>query len=232
MQAQFSEVFPIKILMFLLAVTGAMLAPATVLADDSANASTPSAAAASCSTGPVDTPLAKEPGSAGVMYNLAEHPKSIRAVAARLLDDALKQTAAGSPASRCPDCKTDALTHVVYRVGPTKFLPDNEQLAVCKSLAEQTRKKPFTYPDRGFKDLREMNEWVQALSAGRGAEGRDLYERCSNNCSPRYEFEITPAKENLKVITRVECGLARDQNDDDYAVSTTLRTVCPKHPAH
>jgi hypothetical protein len=121
---------------------------------------------------------------------------------------------------------------VVYRVGPTKFLPDSEQLAVCKRLAGETRKKPFAYADRSFKNLQEMNSWVQTFSEGRGAEGKDLYKRCSDNCSPRYQFEISPVKENLQVITRVECGLARDQNNDDYVVSTALRTVCNKPSAH
>lgn len=177
-----------------------------------------------CAGGAVDTALASEMASVGIMYNLAEHPKSVRAVAARLLEDALKQSKAHTGA--CKDCGKAERTRVLYRVGPTKFLPDAEQQQICRKLDEQTAAQPFTWSDRNFKTLPEVNDWIRAFSEGRGDEGKDLYAKCSANCSPRYEFEISPEGEQMRLSTRVHCGLARDANDDQYEVATALRTSC------
>ena len=180
--------------------------------------------ASPCAGGAVDTALASEMASVGIMYNLAEHPKSVRAVAARLLDDALNKSKAHTEA--CKDCSKTETTRVLYRVGPTKFLPDAEQQQICRTLDQQTAAKPFTWPDRKFKTLPEVNDWIRAFSEGRGEEGKALYAKCSANCSPRYEFEISPEGEQMRLSTRVHCGLARDANDDQYEVATALRTSC------
>jgi hypothetical protein len=71
-----------------------------------------------------------------------------------------------------------------------------------------------------------VNDWIRTFSEGHGDEGKDLYARCSANCSPRYEFEIYPEGEGVRLQTRVQCGLARDASDDQYEVATSLHTVC------
>ena len=168
-------------------------------------------------------PLAKEMASSGIMYNLAEHPKSIRAIAGRQLKDALQKRGETAKQQSCAEC---ADTRVVYRVGPTVFLPRASQQAVCLTLEQQTREHPFEYPDKHFQNLNQLNDWVMQFSQGRGAEGKDLYERCSANCSPRYEFLLNPDEQGIAVSTRVACGLARDRDSEDYEVSTALRTEC------
>ena len=181
-------------------------------------------AATACAPGTVqEKPLAKELASSGIMYNLAEHPKSIRAVAGRQLKDALEKRGQAASGEACKEC---ASTRVVYRVGPTVFLPRESQLAVCLTLDQETRERPFTFADKRFKNLNQLNDWVMQFSQGRGVEGKELYERCSANCSPRYEFLLAPDADGIAVSTRVACGLARDRNNEDYEVSTALRTEC------
>lgn len=203
-------------------LAGAAISPCTAAAEPAK--ADGHAGKSPCVNGTVDTALAKEMASVGIMYNLAEHPKSVRAVAARLLEDALKESKERSEA--CKDCGKTDLTRVLYRVGPTKFLPDAEQQAICRTLDKDTLKKPMTWPDRKFKTLPEVNEWIRAFSEGRGDEGKDLYAKCSANCSPRYEFEISPEGAEMRLSTRVHCGLARDASDDQYEVATALRTTC------
>jgi len=160
------------------------------------------------------------------MYNLAEHPKSIRAVAGRLLNEVLAQQKSPAAGLACADCKTPARPRVVYKVAPVHFLPDREQKAVCLKLDAQTRKRPFEFASRRFGTVTELNDWVMEFSQGRGEEGQELYRRCAANCSPRYQFEIAEDAEGLSVATRVQCGPARDRASDEYAVSTALRVDC------
>lgn len=171
-----------------------------------------------------DRSLAHEIASSGIMYNLAEHPKSIRAVATRLLKEALEQRE--KPVAPCDGCKGKTSTRVVYRVAPTKFLPNNQQDAVCHTLARDTLTHPFQYAEKSFKSVEALNSWVMTFSQGNGEEGRDLYQRCLSNCSPQYEFRIHPVGKELAVATRVRCGLARDRESEDYEVSTALGYEC------
>jgi hypothetical protein len=82
-----------------LVLTGASLGSSLATAEPAA----PAATSGTCAAGAPEIPLAKEMASVGIMYNLAEHPKSVRAVAARLLDDAYKQTKANDSAKQCKE---------------------------------------------------------------------------------------------------------------------------------
>lgn len=208
--------------------------------DDEETADTPATAASVAAAAPVTAaaptpaceqqsalvPIASETGSAGIMYNLAEHPESIRAVAGRLLNEALTEQKKPGIAAACGECKSSGKARIVYTVGPMHFLPESEQEAVCKKLDAETRKKPFLFPPRHFPSIPKMNDWVMAFSQGRGEEGKSLYERCSSNCSPRYQFVISPDTDGLAVAAQVQCGLARDRSSEDYEVSTALQLDC------
>ncbi|MGE3774250.1 MAG: hypothetical protein AB7I32_15095 [Gammaproteobacteria bacterium] len=192
----------------------------------------PALPAPTCEPGSADLPIASEIGSAGIMYNIAEHPSSIRAVAGRLLNEALdRQKKAASAATACGDCRDD-VPRVVYKVAPIHLLPEPKQQAVCRKLDAQTRVQPFEFPPRRFESISALNDWVMAFSQGRGEEGKELYRRCEANCSPHYQFTIEPDDGGLQVETRVHCGLARDRDSNDYEVSTALRLECdaPSRP--
>ncbi|MGD9603759.1 MAG: hypothetical protein AB7V59_18270 [Gammaproteobacteria bacterium] len=160
------------------------------------------------------------------MYNLAEHPKSIRAVATRLLASALDATVFKEPPRCAAGCAPARNPQIVYRVAPVSFLPESQQQALCLTLERDTGKHPFAFPSQSFKTVEELNEWVMEFSQGRGEEGRRLYEQCGGNCSPRYTFLIAPAKGGLQLDTSVVCGLARDRASDEYSVSTAIRSRC------
>ena len=179
-----------------------------------------------CSDLPLVIPLDMEFGSAGFMYNLAEHPKSIRAIAMRLLSNALDSPVAKLVSQCSQACPTRMVSHVIYKVAPTVFLPRNKQKAECLRLEDQTEKTPMRFGEKRFKSLQALNEWIMEFSQGRGEDGKALYRQCLANCSPRYTFLIAQGDADLAVETSVRCGVARDRKDDRYSIATELRWSC------
>ena len=194
--------------------------------DESRAASAQNALACAASR---ETPLRESLASAGLMMNIAEHPKSIRVVAQKLLTEALDSPATKS--AKCAGCRAPSTPEIVYRVVPTAFLPSPEQPAMCLGLERATQKHPLAFPSRGFDNVGALNSWINDFSQGRGSDGQQLYAQCGGNCSPRYTFLITPSATGLKVGTQVVCGLARDREVDDYRVSTALRSTCHRRAA-
>jgi hypothetical protein len=179
---------------------------------------------ASCADSAQETPLRQQIASAGIMHNLAEHPKSIRAVAAKLLTDALDS--AHPPAACAVGCSPAKTPAVIYRVAPLAFLPAAKQEALCLTLEKDTQSHPLLFSPAEFKTVEKLNAWVMEFSQGRGEQGKKLYEQCGGNCSPRYTFSIAQGANGLKVDASVVCGLARDKSSDDYTVSTAVRDRC------
>jgi hypothetical protein len=200
--------------------------------DDEAPTLTPPTVTESqaCATSVEEVPLMEEQGSAGIMFNLAEHPKSIRAVAAKLLRAALDSSAAKTRPVCATGCSPAQNPEIVYRVAPKAFLPKPQQQAMCVALERDTQSKPLNFTPQEFKTVDDMNAWVMEFSQGRGPEGEKLYAQCGGNCSPRYTFYIAPAASGLRVQTHVICGLARDRSVEDYDVSTALRKRCDAQP--
>lgn len=179
-----------------------------------------------CSDLPVVIPLDSEYGSAGFMFNVAEHPKSIRAVATRLLNSALDAPVAKLLKQCQNDCSDRLAFHVIYKVAPTAFLPPQQQKDVCLRLEDETKRQPLLFGEKRFKSVEALNEWIMDFSQGRGEDGKQLYEQCSANCSPRYTFLIAQGDADLKVETEVLCGVARDRKNDRYSISTELTWGC------
>lgn len=160
------------------------------------------------------------------MYNLAEHPKSIRAVATQLLAEALDSPAIRQPIACAVGCEPAKTPTVVYRVAPLALLPAPEQQALCLNLEADTTAHPLVFPPAEFQTVEQLNAWVMEFSQGRGEQGKQLYAQCGGNCSPRYTFLIAQGSNGLQVDSSVVCGLARDKNSDDYSVSTAVRRRC------
>jgi hypothetical protein len=97
----------------------------------------------SCPVTTPEQPLESREGSAGILYNLAEHPKSIRAVAAKLLSEALDQSSAKDAKACGKGCIPESQLEVVYRVTPKDFVPKAAQQALCLKLETETTRKPF-----------------------------------------------------------------------------------------
>lgn len=179
-----------------------------------------------CAPNAHETPIATETGSVGIIKNLAEDPSSIRAIAGRLLNDALMADSKNPDTGCDAACAQRANSQIVYRVAPTTYLADEQQLDVCRKFENDTTSHPLTFNQREFRSVDEMNEWIMAFSQGRGEDGRLLYELCSSNCSPRYTFLIAEQNAGYAVRTEVLCGLARDRSNDVYRVSTAVRRTC------
>jgi len=173
-----------------------------------------------------EEPLATEFGSAGIMKNLAETPDSIRAIASRLLEQALTVESKKHAPGCTSDCPDDGVAEVIYRVGPTAFLPRPAQNEVCLRHEDETATNPLRYTPSKFANIAELNTWISDLSQGRGDDGKHLYEQCGSNCSPRYTFVIADADDGYAVRAEVLCGLARDKAEDQYLISTALRRSC------
>lgn len=182
--------------------------------------------AAPCVPSSHETPIATETGSVGIIKNLAEDPSSIRAIAGRLLTAALTADSKDPHTGCDAACARRSESQIVYRVAPTAYLADEQQLEVCRQFENQTATHPLTFNQREFRSVDEMNEWIMAFSQGRGEDGRLLYELCSSNCSPRYTFLIAEQHAGYAVRTEVLCGLARDRSNDLYRVSTAVRHTC------
>jgi hypothetical protein len=181
---------------------------------------------ADCPTFPPEIALDSELGSVGFIKNMAEHPESIRAVAARLLTKAVESDEfKTAPECRVP-CATPTRAELIYRVEPTVFLAEAEQQALCLSLEEHTRANPMSFGNKQFESVAKLNDWIMEFSQGRGDDGKLLYEQCGGNCSPRYTFHITKDVEKLDIHADILCGLARDKKSDQYTVSTSIRWQC------
>lgn len=173
-----------------------------------------------------ETALDSELGSAGFMKNMAEHPESIRVVAERLLTVALQTREFRQSPDCLGSCPNSLQPHVVYKVEPTVFLPEDVQQPMCLTLEEQTKADPIRFDRKQFESIEELNEWIMEFSQGRGDDGKALYEQCGGNCSPRYTFDILKEADILTVNTDVLCGLARDKKSDQYIVSTSVHWRC------
>ena len=206
-----------------MAVTACFAESLNVAADDTND---DQAAGSSCHVFPHESALDSELGSVGFMKNMAEHPESIRAVAARLLTQALQSRQIKEPPACDVACASQLQANVVYRVEPTVFLPEQKQQALCLSLEEQTKSEPMHFGKKEFESVAKLNDSIMEFSQGRGDDGKLLYEQCGGNCSPRYTFYIAKDAEKLTINADILCGLARDKKSDQYAVSTSIRWQC------
>jgi hypothetical protein len=207
------------------------LVPLFSLADSLDDVLEPSAAPptngpAACVASVDEVSLMNKKGHAGIMYNVAEHPKSIRVVAANMLAEALDVSATKKTAACAVGCSQSSRSEIIYRVTPIAFIAEPQQQALCLTLERETSSTPLRFPAREFKSVEALNGWVMEFSQGRGEDGKALYAQCGGNCSPRYTFLISPATDGLHVEAEVICGHARDRDVDEYDVSTALRLHC------
>ena len=185
------------------------------------------AAPSDCVGGLSETALDSELGSVGFMKNIAEHPESLRAIAKRLLGNAVESDAFKLAPACGAACASPPKAQIVYKVEPTVFLPEDEQQPLCLTREAETAAQPMRFARHDFPSLAKLNDWIMEFSQGRGEDGKALYEQCGGNCSPRYSFYIEQDGSKLSISADVLCGLARDKKSDQYLVSTAVRWQCP-----
>jgi hypothetical protein len=104
-----------------------------------------------------------------------------RVVAKKNLDDALTSDLKLT----CPDGCEKTGADIIYRAAPSAYMEQKKQRAICIELERQTTAAPLQFTRRHFESLEEMNDSLMLFSRGKGAQGKDLYQRCGSNCSPR-----------------------------------------------
>jgi hypothetical protein len=184
-----------------------------------------------CAVPPVETALMSEQGSAGVMYNLAEHPTSIRAVAKKLLSAAVVSATAAQGTPCVGACGSGAAPTILFKVTPSAYMPMAQQQALCHQMVRQTQARPLHYGPRTFPNVAAFDAWLMEFSQGRGRDGRLLYQQCGGDCDPSFTFSVKPEAQSLVVDAAVVCGYARDRDINNYQLSTALLAGCSAPPA-
>lgn len=166
--------------------------------------------------------------SASMLANVQNKKGSIRFETKEMLNKAeTNLTSAEKPEDLCPsDCKLPDKPKIVFQSIPNNFLESYTQRDECEKLQDQTEESPFIYDGKQFATMQDLENWFSNFSQGKGEDGKDLYERCSGQCSPQYKNIITSDGDMLVLNAQVVCGQARDKKDNNYQISYGYRWVC------
>ncbi len=181
-----------------------------------------------CSSYVKETKIESGLASASMLANVQNKKGSVRFETREMLKKAETNLAnAEKPAGLCPsDCKLPGTPMIVFKSVPNNFLIDYDQREKCEMLQIQTERNPFTYSDKEFDTMQGLENWFSNFSQGKGGDGKNLYERCSGECSPQYKNIITNTENKLVLNAEVVCGHARDKKDNNYKLSYSYRWVC------
>ncbi len=185
------------------------------------------AALADCIT--VESTVQKKSlASASTWANIRGAEGSIAATAKSLLDAAhgeLKNAERPEACSALCDSNTN-LPNIVMEVIPNKYRSDSSDNARCAELLKLTEKSPLVFSDRKFPTIDAVNKWFSSFSAGRGPEGKELYDKCPGDCSPRYRNIIRETPDGFLLDSVVVCGMPRDKSDDQYWIQYSYEWSC------
>ncbi|MGB7293388.1 MAG: hypothetical protein WBD99_14530 [Thermodesulfobacteriota bacterium] len=181
-----------------------------------------------CSSYIRDVKVESSLASASMLANVQNKKGSIRFETNEMLNKAeTNLTNADKPIDLCPsDCQLPDKPMIVFKCVPNNFLTDYDQHEKCESLQDETEKNPFTYSDKEFDTMQGLENWFSNFSQGKGGDGKNLYERCSGQCSPQYKNIITNTENKFVLNAEVVCGHARDKKDNSYKISYSYRWVC------
>jgi hypothetical protein len=165
--------------------------------------------------------------TASLLANESNRPGSVRYESGAILQKAQAGIPhAEKPADLCPArCGLVPDPVIVFKAIPQKFLTNYSDYAKCQALLEQTQKTPFEY-DKQFDTMSDVQDWFSNFSRGKGTDGKDLYNKCSGQCSPQYEFFIANESGKLVLDADVVCGHARDKSNNMYDISYSYQWVC------
>ena len=181
-----------------------------------------------CSSFVKDITVDSNLATASVMANMRNKVGSLRFETTQMLEKAESNVLkAEKPTDFCPsNCDLPQDPIVVFKTVPNKFLSNYDQSEKCGKLQGETEKNPFSYNNKEFTSLQSLEDWFSNFSQGKGADGKDLYEKCSGKCSPQYECIISRNGNNFVLDANVICGQARDKKDNNYHLSYSYRWIC------
>lgn len=166
-------------------------------------------------------------GTASLFANEGNKPGSVRYESDAILQKAeAGMPSAVKPTDLCPaGCELRLEPVIVFKAVPQKFLTNYSGYDQCQKLLEETQKNPFEYNEE-FDSMSQVQDWFSNFSRGKGTDGKDLYQRCSGQCSPQYEFFITSDGGKLALDADVVCGHARDKSNNMYDISYSYKWIC------
>lgn len=166
-------------------------------------------------------------GTASLFANEGNKPGSVRYESGAILEKAeAGMPDAVKPADFCPaGCELNPEPVIEFKAVPQKFLTNYSGYDQCQKLLEETQKNPFQYNEQ-FGSMSEVQDWFSNFSRGKGTDGKDLYQRCSGQCSPQYEFFITNESGKLALDAEIVCGHARDKSNNMYDISYSYKWIC------
>jgi hypothetical protein len=181
-----------------------------------------------CSSYVRDTKVVSSLASASMLANARNKNGSIRFETKEMLNKAETNLVnAEKPADLCPsNCQLPDKPTIVFQSIPNNFLTNYDQHEKCETLQDKTEENPFTYRDKEFDTMQDLENWFSKFSQGKGEDGKNLYERCSGECSPQYKNIISSQDNQLILTAEVVCGQARDKKDNNYEISYSYRWVC------
>ncbi len=168
--------------------------------------------------------------TASFFANERNKPGSIRYESGSMLEKAeMNLPKAEKPSDLCPaGCQISEKPEIIFKAIPNKFLTDYSQYDKCQKLLEETEKTPFNYNEQ-FASIGEVESWFSDFSRGNGSDGKDLYNKCSGDCSPQYELIISNSGAKVDLDAEVVCGHERDKKDNQYEISYGYRWTCEKN---
>jgi hypothetical protein len=174
-----------------------------------------------------DIPVGNTLASAGFFDNLRNSDDSIRFHMDELLSKSeARATQETQPPNPCAQTCVRPIVAIVFSSVPHMTLPAYEDSQACQKLLEETTKAPIVYGQRTFENQEEAEEWYNDLTQGDGTDGEDLYGRCPGSCSPAYSSLFYRVNNKLVVTTSIICGHARDKDDNQYRLTSSLRWMC------
>lgn len=180
-----------------------------------------------CAQPSKDIPVGNTLASAGFFDNLRNSGDSIRFHMDELLSKSETQaTHQVQPPSACAQSCVRPVVVVVFSSVPNMTLSAYKDSPICHKLLEETTKQPIVYRNRTFDTQEDAKEWYNDLTQGVGPDGEDLYRRCPGRCSPAYSSLIYRLNNKLVVTTSIICGHARDKEDNQYRLTSSLRWMC------
>jgi hypothetical protein len=181
-----------------------------------------------CSSYVKETKIESGLASASMLANVQNKKGSVRIETRKMLNKAETNLAnAEKPIGLCPsDCQLPDKPMIVFKSVPNIFLTDYVQREKCETLQDETENNPFTFRDKEFDTMQGLENWFSNFSQGKGGDGKNLYERCSGECSPQYKNIITNKENKFVLNAEVVCGHARDKKDNNYKISYGYRWVC------
>lgn len=181
-----------------------------------------------CAPSQQDVSIRSTLASAGFFDNLRNSDDSIRYQTDQLLSQSenkaeqliQQKSPCGSSSCAAP------IVAVVFSSTPNITLAEYKDSPSCQKLLESTRQNPIVYGNRQFDTQDDAEEWYNDLTQGDGTDGEDLYNRCPGQCSPSYSSVIYRRGGKFIITTSIICGHARDKDDNQYRLTSSLRWMC------